>query len=157
MRSDVVLMGRRINMAPRRYRRRLVVLIYTVFAALILAALCGYANMLLYLALVIALKFLGGRSRTGGMIPPVMSGDEWERNRRDHAYFLAYWWMDLLIIPVLLAWSFQRGFFPAAWNPALRVFSHHLAYGTFLTAAILYYTLPQAILLWTEPDMEEVR
>jgi hypothetical protein len=157
MRADVVLMGKRINMAPRRYRRRLVVLIYTVFAALILAALCGYANMLLILAVVSIPRFLGGRSYMNGLVPPFMSGDERETTRRDHAYFQAYWWWDLTLLPALAAVGLKNNSFYAAWSPAIRYFVDHLPFGFLVAAAILYYTLPQAILLWTEPDMEEAR
>jgi hypothetical protein len=42
-------------------------------------------------------------------------------------------------------------------NPALRAFFDQLPYELLVAAAILYYTLPQAILLWTEPDMEDAQ
>lgn len=157
MMTDWIMMGKHINLAPRRHRRRLVVLVYAVFCALILASLCGYANMLLVLAFVVVVRWLGGRSRAGGLIPPVMCGDERERNRRDHAYFLAYWWMDLVLIPALFALYFQHVSSPTLWNPVLREFLSHVYLGPLIAAGVLSYTLPQAILLWTEPDMEVLR
>jgi hypothetical protein len=44
--------------------------------------------------------------------------------------------------------------FYAGWDPAVRAFVDRLPFGLLIAAGILYYTLPQAILLWTEPDME---
>jgi hypothetical protein len=42
-----------------------------------------------------------------------------------------------------------------AADPALRAFFARLPWGLLIAAMMLYYILPQAILLWTEPDMEE--
>jgi hypothetical protein len=154
MKTDFVFWGMRINVASQARRRWLLALIYAGFAALIFASLCGYANLLLLLGFVFVARFLGGRNYKGGLIPAFMSGDEREQHRRDHAYFLAYWWWDLALVPAFLAVALKNISYPAAWNPALRLFLDHLPYGLFVAAGILYYTLPQAILLWTEPDME---
>ena len=154
MKTELIMMGKHINLAPRRYRRRMVVLIYMIFTGLLIATLFGYANLLLIGAFLLAVRILGGRSHIGGMIPRVDLGDEREKNRRDHAYFLAYWWMDLVLIPALFALCLQRISSPASWNPVLREFISHLYLGPLIAAGILYYTLPQAILLWTEPDMD---
>lgn len=158
MKTDLIMMGKHLNMAPRHSRRRLVVLIYVVFAALIVAALCGYANLLLIAALVISGKILGGRMTHGGLIPSVDRGDEREKNRRDHAYFLAYWWFDLTLFPAIIAAGIRYFVLPIHphWNPDLRAFLHQIPVGLFVACGVLYYTLPQAILLWTEPDMEQL-
>jgi len=156
MKTEFVLMGKQFKVASRRSRRHLVVLIYVAFAALIVAYFFGYANLLLLAAFSITVSILGGRGREGGLIPPVHAGDEREKSRRDHAYFLAYWWLDLLLMPALFALAVKWGYHPAVWSPAFREFVDHLRVAPFIAAAgVLYYTLPQAILLWTEPDMEE--
>ncbi len=58
-------------------------------------------------------------------------------------------------MPALLAVGLKNNPFYPKWAPALRVFIDHLPYGLLFAAGILYYTLPQAILLWTEPNMEQ--
>ena len=55
----------------------------------------------------------------------------------------------------MLAVGLKNNPFYPKWAPALRVFIDHLPYGLLFAAGILYYTLPQAILLWTEPNMEQ--
>ena len=69
MMTDWIMMGKHINSAPRRHRRRLVVLVYAVFCALILASLCGYANMLLVLAFVVVVRWLGEEAAPAGSFP----------------------------------------------------------------------------------------
>jgi hypothetical protein len=155
MKTDLVFLGKHINVASQSRRRRLVVLIYVGLAALLFASLCGNANLLIFFfTFVIVARFLGGRSYRNGLVPPFMSGDEREMHRRDHANFLSYWWWDLALLPAMAAVGLKNNPFYPAWTPALRVFIDHLPYGLLFAAGILYYTLPQAILLWTEPDME---
>jgi len=42
-----------------------------------------------------------------------------------------------------------------AAGPAAQLLVDRLAWTLLIAVGILYYTLPQAILLWTEPDMEQ--
>jgi hypothetical protein len=100
-------------------------------------------------------RFLGGRTYRNGLVPPAESGDEREQHRRDHAYYLAYKWWDLTFIPVMLSVGLKINPLYPTWQPALRVFVDRLPWGLVVAAGILYFTLPQAILLWTEPDMDE--
>jgi hypothetical protein len=82
-------------------------------------------------------------------------GDEREMHRRDHAHFRAYYFPLYVLVGALLAGSF-RGPNPIAplLPLALRGFLVQLPYFLSMAAFLLYITLPQAILLWTEPDME---
>jgi hypothetical protein len=42
-----------------------------------------------------------------------------------------------------------------AASAAVQVWLDRLPWALMIAWGILYYTLPQAILLWTEPDMED--
>jgi hypothetical protein len=154
MKTEFVLFGKHFNMASQDRRRRLVILIYAGLAVLLFLATCGYANLLLILAFVIVARLLGGRSYKCGLLPPFESGDERERLRRNQAYYVAYKWWDLTLLPALLAVGLKNNQFYQAWHPVLQNFIDNLPYGLLVASGILYYTLPQAILLWTEPDME---
>ena len=157
MRTQVIFWGRHFKVASRRSRRRLVVLVYSTFAALMVAYSFGYANLLLFATFSIALSIFGGRGSEGGIIPPVSAGDERERTHRDHAYFLAYWWLDLLCIPTLFALALKCGYNSAGWSTTFRGIVDHLPLAPFIAASgVLYYTLPQAIVLWTEPDLDDL-
>ncbi len=161
MKTEVVLLGRNISIASRRRRRLLVTLLYAGCAVLVFAAwfpvfrLQKVWALLILLAFARIARFLGGRYEQGGILPPVDCGDERELHRRDHAYFLAYWWWDFTLLPAIFAAGFRINGIPATWNPELRAFLYQLPVALLLASGILYYTLPQAILLWTEPDMEE--
>jgi hypothetical protein len=101
-------------------------------------------------------RFLGGRSSSGGLLPPLErdDGDERELHRRDHAYFMAYKWWDLTLVPALVAVGLKNNSFYPTWDPVVRGLIDRLPVGLLAGAVVLYYTLPQVILLWTEPDME---
>lgn len=106
--------------------------------------------MFLSVALVIVFTGISGDMRA--------SGDEREMHRRDHAHFRAYWLLRYGLVAVLFAGYFAN---PNPITPllplALRAFLTKLPLILFVTTGILYITLPQAILLWTEPDMEEAQ
>jgi hypothetical protein len=79
--------------------------------------------------------------------------DERELRERDRAHFQAYGTLEgaAALLAFALFDKFER---PEifAWIPVPSdLFLYYLAIVTF----ILFNTLPQAILLWTEPDMEE--
>jgi hypothetical protein len=161
MKTEVVLLGWNISIASRRRRRLLVTLLYAACAALVIGVWFPlfkptWARTLVILwACGLVFRFLGGRNYQGGILPPVDCGDERELHRRNHAYFLAYWWWDFTLLPALLAKGFRINGMPAAWNPGLRQFLYQLPLALLVASGILYYTQPQAILLWTEPDMEQ--
>jgi len=78
--------------------------------------------------------------------------DERELSQHDHAHYLAY---QAIIFPVLLVWLLAS--FRIA-NPAIIAWlpmpPDAIYYGLSLIAVTMFLTLPQAVLLWTEPDMD---
>jgi hypothetical protein len=79
--------------------------------------------------------------------------DERELVQRDRAHYKAYRILYVAIaLPILVILDRRDGLhmFPATTIP-LEV----LLYDFLLAAWVLYSTLPQAILIWGEPDMEE--
>jgi hypothetical protein len=157
MKTDVTLLGQHVSIASRRRRRLLVTLLYAAAALVIAASLLLVKPawpLIVLCAFAFMARFLGGRNEEGGILPPVDRGDERESHRRDHAYFLAYWWWDITLLPAILSSGFRINGIPAAWNPELRALLYQLPVALLVASGILYYTLPQAILLWTEPDME---
>lgn len=159
MKTAFVFLGVRINIASRVRRRWLVALIYAAFAALDIAWfwLDGKSSIgwLLFAALVFLARFIGGRTYEGGLISSYEGGDERERTRRYYANYLAYTWLDLAFFPAILAFGVLHGPDIKFANPAVHLLLERLPWGLLIGAVILYYTLPQAIVLCTEPDMEE--
>ena len=104
---------------------------------------CG----VLFVALFVVLTWLAGDMRA--------RGDERETHCRDRAHYAAYYFLGYGLIAALFA-SYFRGPNPVTplLAPALRDFLMQLPYIVLVATGILYITLPQAILLWTEPDME---
>ncbi len=149
----------RIRFASRARRRWFVVLFYAVLAMFDLIAFSNSAKyttstsvsvgcMVLFVALFIVFTGIAGDMRA--------RGDEREMHRRDHAHFRAYYFPVYVLIGALFAGYFRvpnpiSPFLP----PALRGFLVQLPNFLTLSAFLLYLTLPQAIVLWTEPDMEE--
>ena len=83
---------------------------------------------------------------------PTYRNDERELRQRDHAHYLAYQAVGIaLCVPMLIASLrvVKPGLIPVP------ISSDELYYGLTLVALVLFLTLPQVILLWTEPDMEE--
>ena len=77
--------------------------------------------------------------------------DERELHQRDHAHYLAFQAVGVaVLVPMFLASLrvIKPGIVPLPISP------DEMYYGLTLIAIILFLTLPQAILLWTEPDME---
>ncbi len=151
----------RIRFASRARRRRFVVLFYAVLAMFDLIAFSNSAKyatstwvsvgcMILFVALFIVFTGIAGDMRA--------RGDEREMHRRDHAHFRAYYFPVYVLIGALFAGYFKA---PNPITPlvplALRGFLIQLPNFLTMSAFLLYLTLPQAILLWTEPDMEEVQ
>lgn len=83
---------------------------------------------------------------------PAYRNDERELLQRDRAHYLAYQALAVsIVIPMFVA--SMRVIRPAlmAWIPMT---PDELYYGLLLISLTLALTLPQSILLWTEPDME---
>ena len=161
MNTDYVVGKIRIRFASQERRRWFVALVYAVLAGFLLAALflsrkdatgawitagCG----MLYVALWIVFSWVAGDT--------FARGDEREVHRRDHAHFMAYRTLGyFLCCSVMMAVVLFVG--PNHISPllplALRDFLMQLSFVLLMATALLYGTLPSAILLWTEPDMED--
>jgi hypothetical protein len=188
MRAELMVWGKRVDMASREHRRRLVVTIYAVLAATMIGlgwldAWRTSGHYLVALALVINHFLLGGYGRNGlvrpfdgkaprerTMPPPVIplglyirltsslpqgdwQSDERETKLRDRAHYQAYQWISgaLGTLWLLSGWATAKG----STFPMLHSAAEWLLYPVVLISVILMLTLPQAILLWAEPDMEE--
>jgi hypothetical protein len=143
MRDRMSLLG--IDMAPRANRRWLVAVTYlslmTVFA-IICAQGGDHAIILILLATIINGVVLGGYGR-GGLIKPFATrrNDEREVHRRDRMHFYAY-----RFVVALLLLGYVLGGDPFNYP--------QLSRALFLGGVVIGLTLPQALLLWMEPDVE---
>ncbi len=161
MKTEPVLLGKYLNIATRAQRRWLVAVVYTWLALFLVAwfycyaiSFYGYAKTLASLCLVLFMvPLLAFFFITGDTLA---RGDEREMHRRDHAHFMAFRSLGPVITAALLA-TFYRGpnTITSASGPLLRAILYNLPYALMMAALSLYCTLPQAILLWTEPDMEK--
>jgi hypothetical protein len=187
MRAELVLMGKRLDMAARVHRRALVLSIYAGLSVL-MAALWSVDRWhtsgvyMIFATFLVNRLFLGGYN-SGGLIKPFSGkapwrspyretpflmlalrvyqplpgeneyrSDEREMHLRNRAHYQAY---KVLTIALTLLWLL------ADWKmkvPRLLAWMHvsvdGLLYALVLMAIVAALTLPQAILLWTEPDME---
>ena len=187
MRAELVLMGKRLDMASQLRRRTLVVSIYAALAALMTGLwLLDHWHVtgvyMLFATMLVNRLFLGGQY-FGGLVkpfnnkaprryaePPLLvllkfglypvpepenhyRNDERELHQRDHAHYIAYQSLAvvLAVVWLLTNWKMHEPRI-LAWAP---VSADLLLYGFVLAAIIAAFTLPQAILLWTEPDMDE--
>ncbi len=136
----------RIHFESQTRRRWFVALFYAALAGIGIAArFFAHAkdttgmwivvgNGVIFTALFVVFTWIGGDMRA--------RGDEREMYRRDHAHYVAYY---ALLYGFVAASLYGVGF--------------HKRLPDFLLVAfcVLFPTLPQAILLWTEPDMEVER
>ncbi len=158
MRERMKFLG--VSMARRSRRRWLVATTYAVLAGFVTllwtlgrdrGEAFAFVGILLATSLVVNAVIFGGYGRWGLVKPfntrtpfgaPVpWHNDERERNRRDRMHFYAY----RVVVPLLLF-----GYFLGRDPFQIPEVSRAL----FLTALVLGLTLPQALLLWIEPDME---
>jgi hypothetical protein len=190
MRAELILMGKRIDMAARVRRRVLVVVIYAAIAGAMAATWRmdhwhTTGSYIIYAALFACYLFLGGVNSYGGLVKPFhnkrsrtydgsqpflllklrtylpisISGDgsdylndERELYQRGYAHYRAYQVIGIAVVLLLTLSGFRMQ--DAEWFRWIPMTPDTLYYGLLLIVAILVLTLPQAILLWTEPDME---
>jgi len=152
-----------IRFESQARRRRFVALVYTVLAVSLLATF--YLNkakpagawitigcFVLFVGLWIVFSWIAGDMRR--------RGDEREMHRRDHAHFSAYRVLGCFLLGSVLIGALFAGYFrgPSPITPlaplTLRGFLMQLPSVLLMATVLLYATLPQAILLWTEPDMD---
>jgi len=165
MNTEYAIGHLRIRFESRSRRRWFVAVCYSVFAVTSLVwcflnpemnpgagpegatgAWIVAACMFFSLVLVMVLTGLSGDLRA--------RGDERETHRRQHSISRAYPLIGFGIMASVFASSFG---IPTAGpiSPALREFLVQLTFILSMATFFLYVTLPQAILLWTEPDMED--
>jgi len=158
MNPDYVVGNVRIQFSSQKRRRRFVVLVYTVLGLLDLAWFAYPATsarnawivsgcMIVVVALIVVFTGVVGDIR--------LRGDERQNYRRDHAHYLAYYRLGSGLIAALICSSIVHSKeITAHFSMALQGYLQHLPTVMLVGTGILYMTLPQAILLWTEPDME---
>jgi hypothetical protein len=151
----------RLRFESRASRRWLVALFYALLAAFDFAGFSASAKnaaggwivagcLILVTGLAIVFSWIAGDMRA--------SGDEREMHRRDHAHYVAYRYLFYCVIAIFFA-SYFAGpnpvtpHLPAALRELLMALPHFLIVAT----VVLYFSLPQAFLLWTEPDIEEAK
>jgi hypothetical protein len=152
MKTELVVLGKHLSVASQRSRRWLVAMIYAAFAAIIVAwsmakAVTGAWCISFGLAFVLLFMAIAGDRND--------PADEREKRRREHANFLAYRPLGDTLILALIAGYFRgpNPITPLA-GPVLRAVLMQLPYMLVMAAGALYMTLPQAILMWTEPDID---
>jgi hypothetical protein len=189
VRAELVLLGRRVDMAQRARRRALVVGIYSGLAALFVGMWFAdqwhaTGTYVFWAAMLACRLFLGGYY-SGGLVKPFTGkgprqsamatplqllqlrlyrtlpdegdrayrNDERELHQRDRAHYQAF---QALGITVVVAWIVAyMGMLKPMWLALIPMTPFQMFYGLTLVTLMLFLTLPQCILLWTEPDMEE--
>ncbi|HEY6491002.1 MAG TPA: hypothetical protein VIY99_17890 [Terracidiphilus sp.] len=150
----------RIRFESRARRRWFVAFFYAVLALSVLAGFSVSAKnttgqsgvsggLFLFVVLWIVFTWVAGDMRA--------RGDERETHRRDHAHFRAYQFFSFVLMGMLLVRSFSV---PNPVAPPLPLALRGILAqpnALAVSAFLLYITLPQAILLWTEPDMDPDR
>jgi len=173
--SEPKILG--VSMTSRRNRRRLVVITYTWLAAMIIAVVFNPSNYVLsnpgYLFILI---FSGVSVGTFGAIVrqftfpvrrnvvdpgleldghnPAMDldpePDERDTKIRDHAYFIAF---RVIAVGMLLAWIGLAIVTQTDFSLHSRIAVARSVNGFLMPFVVLALTLPQAIILWQQPDM----
>ena len=169
MKTDLLLLGKRIRMASRTRRRWLVGLVYAGLAAMMTGAwfLDHWHVSCIYLigsGLVVSQFFLGGYGR-GGLVklfgewdqrpksmPPQRSSpaqkmpegmnDERELHQCDRAHYQAYQWFAItaFFLPMYASPIFLERIIHLSADQIVYLF-----YGGLMAAVILLFTLPQSI------------
>lgn len=167
MKTELVLLGRRYNVASRARRRKVVIAFYAVFLALLVASWTkggvSSGGWFTIEFTVLIGPILGGYlSKTlfcsEGIVEPFGAKDNDERalSRRDGVHYAAYRYLTIVAGTAFLV-EFNR------YSSLLRYFRvvgigpgqmERITYDLLQITYILSLTLPPAILLWTEPDIE---
>jgi hypothetical protein len=178
MKDELAMAGLHLDMRSRFRRRILVVLIYAGLAALFTGS--WYADrwglsaaFALVAGLLASRSLLGGFDYHGLVRPfnpamawrhswPVPKGvelechnDERDIRFRDRAHYYSHRVLSFLFLIVWVL-AFERRFFPNPHGLIGFVSAHYdiLIYGFLLITIILSQTLPQALIVWHEPDIE---
>jgi hypothetical protein len=167
MKTDLVLFGKRFDVASRARRRRVVITFYAVFAVILVAAwLSGDdpgGGWFTAAFTILVGPLLGGYLSfnlfgSKGLVDSFATKDSDERalKRRDQAHWLAYRHLgNVVIVAFLVEYlrhsSLLRYVQAIGMGPA---WLERITYDLLQIGYILFLTLPSAILLWTEPDLE---
>lgn len=89
------------------------------------------------------------RPLVGSMPASDIDLDERERLQRDSVHFVAYTWARWLAL-TLVAFQCVIGLASAAWM-------QRFGAAAFFLLALVLWSLPQTLILWNEPDVEEPR
>ncbi len=159
MKTELSIGNNRLSIASRSRRRGLVAIVYLMLAVLIAAWSAGVFGKVHSFAIIgivaIAFKFFDSRNSPGALLGAVGSGDERERQRWDHAHSVAYDWISWMLIAALfMAWFRSPNPVVPVLGSAGKTIAENFAAAMLMGGLILNFTLPQAIFLWTEPDME---
>jgi hypothetical protein len=167
MNTEYAIGNIHLHFESRARRRGLVVLVYAFLAVFDLAAfdmawipaqgrswflthsawlVCGLLIFIVPLLLVFTWLTDDTRRR----------GDERETHRREHAYAAAYRVLVNFLVAGFLASCLLQGSNPITplLPPAARTHLAQLPLVLLTATFLVYVSLPQAILLWTEPDLE---
>lgn len=162
MNTEYAVGNLRIHFESRARRRWLVVLVYAILVVfdLVWIPVQGQAWFLAHapwlaaglLALIVVLAIIFSWLNDDLHRP----GDERETHRREHAYARAYRPLGFFFLAALFAGTLFAGPHPLPYlgSPMVRSFLIQSPSVFLWAAGIVYIILPQAILLWTEPDME---
>jgi hypothetical protein len=187
MKAELILMGKRLDMAPRSHRRNLVILIYAGLTALMAASWLldrwHTSGVYMIFATILINRMLLGGYNFGGLVKPFNGrapqtrldpppflllglrlykpepgeneyrNDEREAAQRDHAHYQAYQSIAMALVFIWLICSLKMNL--PRFMSFLPVSADTLLYGLTLAAIVVSQTLPQVILLWTEPDMPD--
>jgi|WetSurMetagenome_2_1015567.scaffolds.fasta_scaffold498883_2 hypothetical protein len=154
MNTQISLMGKQFNLASRLRRRWIVVTVYAALSVW-MASWWAYPRTLVIVATMV---FLGSLLAMTALVGSgAEEGDERQVYRRDHAFYMAYRLLGWMLILVLFTASFRGTISSALAGPALAAVLEKVGWVVFFAFVALYGTLPQAILLWTEPDIEDAR
>jgi len=152
-----------VSMNSRRNRRWLVVMLYVFIGFLIVLALLRHISdfTIFFIVFIVVNPLIFGDfmfwgKKYGGLLKPFHQdperpNDERELAARDSAHFRAYTTLVLLLFTILLV----PDWVPARYRDHLSAtellfYTRTSLWGLFAIAI----TLPQAILLWSEPDVD---
>ena len=157
MKTEIDLLGTHFDMAPRKHRRWFVVLIYLIsslwivnfsMGATLVGPRVGFMLAVLGFLALLAFHLYAGTGYEGG--------DERQTHRRDHAFYVAHRQLNWVLVCALFAVSLQGPTSPIRLitNSSQQKVLDQVPFVAIFVLLLLYSTLPQAVLLWTEPDME---
>jgi hypothetical protein len=159
MKTELIVGKLSIHFESQARRRLFVTLLY-IAVAVICLAWCSFNPK----------ETIGAWILSGGMIlgtalaivftsiaeDPRARSDEREMHRSEHAHFQAHSLFAKIVMAAILADIFFKGHNPITplVSPALRGGMVQWPQALLMAIGLLYISVPRAILLWTEPDMD---